>query len=128
MVVLALVAALIGIAFPTFVRLYARARVSFERKDLEHQLASLPERVRASGEAGVLADPKDDLDGKPAYAEARRLKLDLPQDWSMRVPSPIFYHFTGACDGGEVTFALPPVSLHYVLTPPLCRPRLADAR
>ena len=45
----------------------------------------------------------------------------------MQVPTPVYYHFTGACDGGEVVFSLSALSLRYVLTSPLCRPILADA-
>jgi type II secretory pathway pseudopilin PulG len=134
MVVLALIAVLLAIAAPQFVRLYARARVAFEREDLERQLFELPEKVRTAGRAGVLADPRapDSGSGGPGPGGAdledpQRLSLDLPRDWAVEVPKPIFYHFTGACDGGEVIFSLPPLSLRYVLSPPLCRPRLADA-
>ena len=126
--VLALIAALMAIAFPQFLRLYARVRVSFEREDLERQLAELPEEVRTAGREAVLADPSAPMPaGDADPAAPRRLSLDLPQNWTVRVPKPILYHFTGACDGGEVVLSLPPVSLHYVLTPPLCRPRLANA-
>ena len=133
--VLALIAVLLAIAAPQFVRLYARVRMAFEREDLEHQLFELPERVRISGRAGVLTDPSASTSG-PSGAPAGRadledpqkLSLDLPRGWTITVPQPILYHFTGACDGGEVIFSLPPLSLRYVLTPPLCRPRLADGR
>jgi len=45
----------------------------------------------------------------------------------MRVDRPILYHFSGACEGGEVVFSLPPVALRYVLAPPLCRPISSNA-
>ena len=134
MVVLALIAALLAIAAPQFVRLYGRVRLAFERQDLNGNL-ELPERVRNAGQAGVLEDPSAAVPDTPAGAageapleRAQKLTLDLPRDWAVTVPKPIFYHFTGACDGGEVIFSLPPLSLHYVLTPPLCRPRVVDAR
>ena len=142
--VLALVAVLVAIAAPQFVRLYAWVRTAFERDDLERQLSELPEKVRGSGRAGVLADPaaKPGAPSLPSPAGAggsgwgggaqsedpQTLSLDLPPGWKLTVPQPILYHFSGACDGGEVILSLPPVSLHYVLTPPLCRPRLADGR
>jgi general secretion pathway protein G len=133
MVVLALMAALLAIAFPQVVRLYTRARLAFERKDLEHQLSELPERVRAAGQAGILADPSASgaamrAADAAAFEDPRPLHLSLPAGWRVSVPKPVLYHYTGACDGGEVVFSLPPLSLRYVLTPPLCRPRLADAR
>lgn len=133
MVVLALIAALLAIALPQFVRLYTRVRVAFERRDLEHQLFELPQRVRAAGRAGVLAAPQTPRaallhDADPlGLQRPLRLRLHLPRGWRVKVPKPIFYHFTGACDGGVVVLSLPPVSLRYVLTSPLCRPRLAQS-
>ena len=155
--VLALIAVLLAIAAPQFVRLYTRVRTAFERDDLERQLTELPEKVRASGRAGVLADPSVKFGrtdgpaelgpslsspvtpgsspgtgvgrGRSAESEnPQTLSLDLPSGWTLTVPNPIVYHFSGVCDGGEVIFSLPPLSLHYVLTPPLCRPRLANGR
>jgi hypothetical protein len=134
MVVLALMAALLVIAFPQVVRLYARARLAFERKDLEHQLFELPEQVRAAGRAGVLVDPAAQgfggraPFGAVAFENPQSLRLSVPAGWRLIVPKPVLYHLTGACEGGDVIFSLPPLSLHYVLTPPLCRPRLANAR
>ena len=55
------------------------------------------------------------------------LRLDLPEGWSMQVPKPIIYHFNGTCDGGEITFSVPPLSVTYSLTAPLCRPVLSNA-
>ena len=129
-VVLALIAALMAIAFPQFVRLYARARVAFERQDLERQLTELPEKVRSAGRPGVLADPATAPDApsdapQPLEGTPMALRLDPPDGWTVSVPNPIRYHFNGVCDGGEVTLALPPLSLRYVLAPPLCRPLLA---
>jgi hypothetical protein len=124
MVVLALMAALLAIASPLVVRLYTQVRVAFERRDLEHQLFELPERVQTAGHDAVLADPT----ARIAPANRQRLRLSLPAGWRVEVPKPILYHLTGACDGGDVILSLPPVALHYVLSPPLCRPRLADVR
>ena len=63
-----------------------------------------------------------------AFVRAPKHHHQLPPSIAVTVPKPIFYHFTGACDGGEVIFSLPPLSLHYVLTPSLCRPRVVDGR
>jgi prepilin-type N-terminal cleavage/methylation domain-containing protein len=129
-VVLAVLASLIAIALPQFVKLYARTRASFEREDLERQLLELPQRVRDAARAGILADPAAEP-AEPAMDSAsdapQKLRIDLPRGWSMQVPKPILYHFTGACDGGEVIFSFPPSVWRYVLSAPLCRPLLADA-
>jgi type II secretory pathway pseudopilin PulG len=135
LVVLAILAGLMAIAFPQFVTLYARVRTAFDRDDLEQQLYALPQRVRESGRAGILAGPVSETDPPEPIGDAsfeleepQLLHLDLPAGWQIQIPKPILYHFSGACDGGEVTFSLPPVSLHYRLSPPLCLPRLADVR
>lgn len=129
-VVLAVLASLIAIASPQFVKLYARARASLEREDFERQLLELPQKVRNDGRAGILADPSAGPAGPATYSgfdEPQMLRIDLPEGWRMEVPKPILYHYTGACEGGEVVLLLPPLALRYVLTAPLCRPRLADA-
>lgn len=138
LVVLAIMAALLAVAVPAFANLYTRARVAFERDDIEHQLLQLPQQVRLSGHGGVLVDPLSPNqsgtamtallpESITAFEAAQPLQLDLPKGWTWHVSQPILYHFTGACDGGEVTVSLPPWSLRYVLTAPLCRPILADS-
>ena len=134
-VVLAILAGLAALAFPGLVRVYASVRASLEQDDLQRQLLDLPERVRDSGEGGVLIGlSEDDLARaraltlkKPGVEDWPTLRLDLPSGWSMTVPKPIYYHFTGVCEGGEVSFTLAPVTLTYDLPPPLCRPRLVNA-
>jgi prepilin-type N-terminal cleavage/methylation domain-containing protein len=135
LIVLAIMAGLIAIAVPQFTRLYSRLRASYDRADLEQQLLQLPQLVRQRGRDGVLLDPaRGNSVGDADAAKAQNgeleqwesLPIDVPPGWSMRVPKPVYYRFTGACSGGEVEFLLPPTLLRYNLTPPLCRPRLAD--
>ena len=133
LVVLAILAGLGAIAYPYMETLYARVRAAFDQQDLEQQLYALPQRVRGSGRAGILVDPQAsdaDLGGDAGLGleHPQTLELDLPAGWRMQVPRPVRYHFTGACDGGEVIFQLPPVSLHYLLNGPLCLPRLSHDR
>jgi prepilin-type N-terminal cleavage/methylation domain-containing protein len=138
LVVLAIIAGLVAIAVPQFSQLYSRVRASFERADLEQQLLELPQLVRQRGRGGVLLDPSQELapgsaaadivpPGSSGFEQWETLRLNLAPGWAMRVPKPVFYHFTGACNGGEVDFSLPPTVLRYNLIAPLCRPRLADA-
>ena len=132
---LTILAGLAAVAVPGMVRLYTSVRGSFEQDDLRRQLLVLPEQVRESGQGGVLVGTSDDdvadaralTAKKPGIEEWPILRLHLPVGWSVSVPKPIYYHFTGMCEGGEVSFSLPPLSYTYELTAPLCRPLLADA-
>ena len=135
LVVMAIVAGLSIVAYEIFISGYARVRVAYERDDIERQLLELPQRVRMSGYGGVLTSRSGenlpegtviDVEGVPESGKSiedwRVLRLSLPAGWRMHVAEPILYHFSGSCEGGEVDFALRPVSLHYSLAPPLCRP------
>lgn len=137
LVVMAILAGLVAIALPQFNNLFSRVQASFQRTDIEQQLLQLPQQVRESGRSGVLADPAEK--GGPANAvgnslarsdgaleRVQRLQITLPAGWTMHIPKPLFYHFTGACTGGEIDFSVPPQSFRYVLAAPLCRPQLAD--
>ncbi len=121
-IVVAVLAALVAVAIPEFSRLYARVRIALERDDIERQLTELPQRVQASGRGGIprcrehrqTAPAAPPADGQLEQWQA--LGFDLPEGWKMQVPAPVFYHFTGACDGGEIVFSLSALSLRYVLT------------
>lgn len=120
LVVLVVVAALTGLAVPATGRLAASFRLASERQQVERQLRELPLTMRQSGRDGLLTEGE----APPAMI---RLTLDLPKDWSLHTERPIRYHFTGACDGGEVVISRSSEHWHYQLTPPLCRPRQIDA-
>jgi prepilin-type N-terminal cleavage/methylation domain-containing protein len=134
LVVLAILATLAVIAYAAAAPMTARVRAAFARDDFERQLLELPQRVRRSGRGGVLTSRSgDDLpEGTPLPVEGRAasdpleewqvVRIDVAKPWRLQVPRPIYYHGSGACDGGEVAFLLPPVALRYVLTAPLCRP------
>jgi prepilin-type N-terminal cleavage/methylation domain-containing protein len=139
-IVLAIVAGLSVIAYATFMAGYARAKAAYKRDDLERQLLELPQRVRLSGYGGILTSRSGDnmpegtnieVEGVPEAGKSiedwRVLRLSLPAGWRLHVAEPIFYHFSGSCEGGEVVFELPPVSMHYSLAAPLCRPIARDA-
>jgi prepilin-type N-terminal cleavage/methylation domain-containing protein len=138
LVVMAILAGLTAVAMPQFAQLHARVRAAFERSDLEQQLLELPQLVRQRGRGGVLLDSPRDGPPSVALAEAapgasseleqwETLPIDLPPGWTMRVPTAVYYQFTGACTGGEVDLSLPPSLFRYILTAPLCRPLMADA-
>ena len=135
LIVLAIVAGLSAVAYAVMIAGYSRARAAYARDDLERQLLELPQRVRASGHGGILTSRSgaDRPDGASVMVEGitaadrsiedwRVLRLELPAGWRMRVAAPIFYHFSGSCEGGEVVFLHPPIALHYRLAAPLCRP------
>ena len=140
LVVLAIVAVLGTLAYTYVMPLYARARVAYERDDIERQLLELPQRVRLSGHGGVLTsrsgdDLPDDaiieVEGAAKSGNAveqwQVLRLAVPRSWRLRLERPIFYHFSGACEGGGIVFAAASETLRYELTAPLCRPIRADA-
>ncbi|MFZ2004677.1 MAG: prepilin-type N-terminal cleavage/methylation domain-containing protein [Stellaceae bacterium] len=138
-VVLAILSALTAIAYAYSAPLTARVRAAFERDDFERQLLELPLRVRDSGHGGILTSRSGEnlpegtplpVEGKAAsdpLEEWQVLRIDVAKPWRLLVPRPIYYHASGACEGGEVEFLLPPVTLRYVLTPPLCRPLYDNA-
>ena len=138
-VVLAIVAGMSVIAYAAFMPGYTRVKAAYDRDDFERQLLELPQRVRLSGHGGILTSrsgdnlPDDAIiavtgvpDAEKAIEDWRVVRLSLPAGWRLRVAEPILYHFSGSCEGGEVVFELPPVSLHYELTAPLCRPISRD--
>jgi prepilin-type N-terminal cleavage/methylation domain-containing protein len=132
LVVLAIMAGLLAVAYPTFSRLYEGVRLSFEKKDIERQLLEMPFKVRSSGHDGVLSNASsglpvpDDRAGEDGDDEPIPvLTLNLPAHWTMEIDKPIHYRQSGACDGGEIIFTRPPASWRYSLTAPLCRPLLA---
>lgn len=134
-VVLVILAGLAAVVYPRYDLVFARVRSLFERSELERQLLALPEKVRRSGRGGILitqsADQLPDstvfnVAGAPQAGNPMEqwqvLRLPLPPGWRMRVIEPVFYHFSGACEGGEVTFGLAAIAMRYRLYPPLCRP------
>jgi prepilin-type N-terminal cleavage/methylation domain-containing protein len=132
LVVLVIVAGLVALTTPVFSGVFARVRLAFERDDVERQLLVLPAQVRRDGRSAVLmqGDATAAATFMPAGPNAETwptLNLDLPAGWSMQVPKPIIYHFNGTCDGGEITFSVPPLSVTYSLTAPLCRPIVNNA-
>jgi prepilin-type N-terminal cleavage/methylation domain-containing protein len=140
LVVLVIVALLAGLAYSYVIPLYARSRIAYERDDVERQLRELPQRVLVSGHGGILTSRSGDhlpdgtiipVEGTAGAGNALEnwqvLRFDLPETWRLRVARPIFYHFSGTCEGGEVEFLSESVTLRYVLVPPLCRPQSADA-
>lgn len=131
LVVLAIIAVLVAVTTPIFSHVYARARFALEREDLERQLLVLPAQVRSEGHNAILTGPDATATSLPPAgptpAAWQTLHLQLPQGWSMEVPKPIIYHFNGICDGGEVVFSVPSLSVTYDLVAPLCRPQIAHA-
>jgi prepilin-type N-terminal cleavage/methylation domain-containing protein len=139
-VVLAIVAGLLVIAYTALIPGYARVKEAYDRDDLERQLLELPQRVRLSGYGGILTSRSGDnlsenatvaVEGVSAAENSiedwRVLRLSLPAGWRMRVAAPILYHFSGSCEGGAVDFMRLPTVWHYQLAAPLCRPIVRDA-
>jgi prepilin-type N-terminal cleavage/methylation domain-containing protein len=140
MVVLVIIAAVGGIAYSVFVPIYARARIAWERDDIERQLFEMPQRARQNGRGGILTGQSGEaladntllvVEGSPLAGKGMEqwqvMRLRIPPGWALEIDRPVFYHFSGACEGGEVSFRAPDgVPLHYRLAAPLCRPIRTD--
>lgn len=109
LVVLVLVALLAGMALPSLLRLRESADRASAHNRILGLLAVLPYRAYISGKPMRLTD-------KPPF--------DLPQGWSLRVPEPIVYLFSGVCEGGSLVLVAPDgVEYSVRLAPPRCRPQ-----
>jgi prepilin-type N-terminal cleavage/methylation domain-containing protein len=140
MVVLAIIAAVGAIAYSVFAPIYARVRIAWERDDIERQLFEMPQRARQNGRGGILTGQSGDaladdtllvVEGSPLAGKGMErwqvMRLRIPPGWRLEIDRPIFYHFSGACEGGEVLFHAPDgVPLYYRLAAPLCRPIRTD--
>jgi prepilin-type N-terminal cleavage/methylation domain-containing protein len=139
LVVLAIVGGLVAVAAPRTIRMWDSTRIGLIQDDIERQLFDLPTRVRLSGHAGYLSSqeklpdseptpdqlrPRLPYDGSGSVEAWQKLELHLPDHWQMQTAKPVYFHFSGACDGGEVSFAGEGLELRYRLTAPACRPVL----
>src|ERR1051325_7818814 len=91
LVVLAIIAGLLVVAYGAIIPAYTSAREAYERDDFERQLLELPQRVRLAGYGGVLTSRSGDhvpdaaiieVEGVPEVGKSiedwRVLRLSLP--------------------------------------------------
>jgi prepilin-type N-terminal cleavage/methylation domain-containing protein len=113
LVVLALIAALVGLAAPSMGKMLDRFSEATTWRDVEASLNDLPYRTFATGRALVI-----DADN------VRQFTPSLPADWKIVVVGAIRYRETGWCEGGRMTITnAEGVVREYALVAPRCEAR-----
>jgi len=117
LVVLALMAAMTGLALPQFVRMYEAGQRAFERRQVLDDIAALPYRAFEEQQGFVLRE-------LPGQSEA--VPLVMPDGWTLKARGEqgIQYRPNGVCAGGSVLVSHGDEAEEFLLAPPLCRPEL----
>lgn len=110
LVVLALIAAVAGLALPNFSRMMDSFTMNTTWRGLEAELGDLPYRAFSQGR------------GIRLEANNARVHLpSLPTDWALTIASPIVYRENGWCEGGALIFSAADGSKReYKLQAPKC--------
>lgn len=110
LVVLALIAAVAGLALPNFSRLLDSFASNTAWRAVEAELGDLSYRAFSSGRALK-------LDATSAHAHL----ATLPPDWQLTSAKPLVYRQNGWCEGGQITItAMDGQTRAYTLTAPKC--------
>ncbi len=113
LVVMALIAAVAGIALPNFGRFLDSFTSNTQWREVESELNDLPYRAFSTGRALRLDK-----------TNVRSHLQKFPSDWQFVSVGAIVYRENGWCEGGGVTItAANGVSKNYVLTAPQCEAR-----
>jgi prepilin-type N-terminal cleavage/methylation domain-containing protein len=111
LVVLALIAAIAGIALPNYVRLSESFSARANWASIEAMLNDLPSRAFREGTALTLDSTR-----------APQLLAPVPEGWSVTVAVPVRYQATGWCDGGALTVTAASGEVRrYTLRAPDCK-------
>ncbi|NJR71861.1 MAG: prepilin-type N-terminal cleavage/methylation domain-containing protein [Gammaproteobacteria bacterium] len=89
LVVLALIAAVAGLALPNFSRMMDSFTMNTTWRGIEAELGDLPYRAFSQGR-GTRLDANN----------ARQHLPSLPADWALSIAAPIVYRENGWCEGG----------------------------
>ena len=124
LVVLVIIGLLAGVALPRLYGIAQRFEIASQRDNLLLDIGNLGYRAYQNGRAlqlgGSAAPNSNDLT-VPA-------QLNLPPGWTIDLPQPIRYSFSGICSGGQLTLQNPDgVPEHYTLAAPLCQPIASTA-
>ena len=110
LVVLALIAAVAGLALPNFSRMMDSYTMNTTWRGVEAELGDLPYRAFSQGRS-VRLDATN----------ARFHLHSLPPDWQLTMTSPIVYRENGWCEGGVLLFsAADGTKRQYNLQAPKC--------
>ena len=139
-VVLALVSMVTALAAPNLQRLYGAAARTTERNVILDRLANLGRQAMLQRRTYLIVGTDTPDETKRPYATVRSddedapaservlsfehhepYRMDLPDGWTLHLPTPILVRANGVCLGGEVALSYngePDVRL--VLEPPYC--------
>ncbi len=110
LVVMALIAAVAGLALPNFMHMYDSYAASLKWSELTAEVDGLPFRAYSQGREIQLND-----------TSAREVLKSLPPAWKVRVTGTIRYRSNGWCEGGTLSIADDAgANRDLVLAPPDC--------
>ncbi len=110
LVVLALIAAVAGLALPNFGRMIDSFTMNTNWRGIEAELGDLPYRAFSQGRSVRLS-----------AMNARTHLPSLPEGWQLTIAAPIVYRENGWCEGGALIFtAADGTKRQYTLKAPKC--------
>ena len=108
-VVMAILAMATALVAPPSYKMIRTWQESTQVQDVIEQIERLPGTVRASG--NPLAT---DADGS-------KVPVDLPQDWTLRMQTPLRVQANGACSDAQATLETGQQSIELRIQAPFCR-------
>lgn len=113
-VVMAIVAMATAIAAPPSYRMIRSWQEATQVEDVVQQMERLPSRVRTNG--------------NPLFADAEHgiELIDLPQDWALRMETPLRVRANGACSDAQGTLTTPYQTIEFRVLAPFCRIQRID--
>ena len=151
LVVLVLVGLVAGVVSPQFIVVQDRLAYNLNRDSFEQELAGLSYAAFKEGRPLILAgvyprttEQEQDLrqeleseDKEPQFLNAGELRpirpsfsspasLTLPEDWRVKVDSPVVFQASGFCSGGSLTLTVGDARYAYDLKAPTCQAKLRN--
>lgn len=151
LVVLVLVGLMAAVAFPQFTVIQDRLTYNLNRDTFEQELTGLgyvafkegrplilagvyprtaeQERLQAEEMADKEKEPQFLKEGelrplRPSFSAPAQLKL--PEDWRVKIDSPVVYQASGFCSGGSLTVTIGDARYAYDLKAPTCQAQLRN--
>ncbi len=126
---------------PNLPKLFDRLSFALERDTFVRELNTLSYRafdknqdfvLAGNLESNQLATENDEMSASQSVdafdivtpyrsASVHMMRLAIPDDWTVKVPEPIFYRSSGFCTGGTVTIQTGQLEYSFVLDAPYCQ-------
>jgi len=129
-----------AVVFPNLPLLIDRVSYSNKRKSFDQQLNSLPHAAIRNNQDIILSETllrkgltneKSNYVSEQIYELAKSLNyqssnlypasIEIPENWSIKIPNPIIYRSSGLCLGGELKIKTTKQSYDIRLLPPSCK-------